>query len=276
MSCHAYIEYYAASMTLLCLALLVVCVVQAVCARRVRRSRLDLTQEPRRAIVYPPNDEDPYMDAMMARTQKHFRYLIYGALAIALAIGCIGNALAQTPPITFGASVTNANGELDTTLTWEAVGASGCMGSGHPDWDGDKEASGTQQLPTIALSGTYALTLTCTFPGDRTARLSWTPPTENTDGSALTNLAGYSIHYGRSTSTLSESIAVDNAGVSTYTLEDLSPGQWFFAVRSRNDLGVESALSNVVGKTITASTTSEASVSLTVNPVPRALVLEVH
>lgn len=275
MSCHAYIEYYAASMTLLCLALLVVCVVQAVCARRVRRSRLDLTQEPRRAIVYPPNDEDPYMDAMMARTQKHFRYLIYGALAIALAIGCIGNALAQTPPITLNTTVTNANGELTTTLSWDAPGALGCVGSGHEAWNGEHPASGSLDLPTITMSGTYPITITCTFPGDRTARLSWTPPTENTDGSALTNLAGYSIHYGRSTSTLSESIAVDNAGVSTYTLEDLSPGQWFFGVRAVNAQGVESALSNVVSKTITSETTREASVSLTVNPVPRAPILEV-
>jgi len=31
-----------------------------------------------------------------------------------------------------------------------------------------------------------------------TALLSWTAPTENSDGSPLTDLAGYKIHYGSS------------------------------------------------------------------------------
>lgn len=225
------------------------------------------------------------MDATLSKVKKHYRWLIYGALVLAIALACIGNAMSQTPPITFGASVTNANGELDTTLTWEAVGASGCVGSGHPDWNGDKPASGTQQLPTISLSGTYALTLTCTFPGDRSARLSWQPPTENTDGSALTNLAGYSIHWGRSSSALTNSAVIstseaipdpEHPGNVMHVLENLATGQWFFAVRARNAQGVESALSNVASKTITASTTSESSVSLTVNPVPKAPVLEVE
>ena len=34
------------------------------------------------------------------------------------------------------------------------------------------------------------------------ATLSWMPPTENADGSALTDLAGYRIYYGRNPNTL--------------------------------------------------------------------------
>lgn len=177
----------------------------------------------------------------------------------------------ELPPITFGASVTNANGELDTVLMWEAPGYSGCVGSGHPSWDGEKSSSGTQQLPTISISGTYALTITCTFPDNRTAKLSWVPPTENTDGSSLTNLAGYSIHYGRQSTTLSESVLVSNAGATTYTLEDLALGTWYFAVRARNTQGVESDLSNVVSKTLTSGGSQSSSVSLTVNPVPKTV-----
>ena len=36
------------------------------------------------------------------------------------------------------------------------------------------------------------------------ATLSWTPPTQNSDGSALTNLSGYSIYWGRAPQTLHE------------------------------------------------------------------------
>ncbi len=38
------------------------------------------------------------------------------------------------------------------------------------------------------------------------ATLSWKPPTENADGSALTNLAGYRIYYGRNRDNLTESV----------------------------------------------------------------------
>lgn len=177
-------------------------------------------------------------------------------------------ALEASADVTFGASVTNADGELRTTLTWDAPGASGCVGSGHPEWAGDKTASGTQELPAITLSGTYQLTISCTFPGDRTARLTWVNPTTNTDGTALTNLAGTRIHYGRSADVLNQTVQVANPSVTTYTLENLDVGQWFFAVRAYNTNGVESALSNVVTKTLVASTTETQSVSLTVNPIP--------
>ena len=46
-----------------------------------------------------------------------------------------------------------------------------------------------------------------------TATVSWTPPTTNTDGSALTDLAGYRVAYGRAATELDQSAAVDNAGL---------------------------------------------------------------
>jgi hypothetical protein len=83
-----------------------------------------------------------------------------------------------------------------------------------------------------------------------TATVSWTPPTTNTDGSALTNLAGYRVAYGRSASDLSESADVDNPGLSSFTVNNLAIGQWFFAVYAVNSTGMESDISNVATKTI--------------------------
>ena len=82
------------------------------------------------------------------------------------------------------------------------------------------------------------------------ATLSWTPPTENTDGSTLTNLAGYKIYYGRSKDSLSEVVEIRQPGLTTYVVEDLSPATWFFMMTSYNSDGVESSRSEVVSKTV--------------------------
>lgn len=84
----------------------------------------------------------------------------------------------------------------------------------------------------------------------RSATLSWTAPTQNTDGSSLTNLAGYRIHYGTSANVLSQTIQVSNAGLTTYVIENLSPGTYYFAVKAYSSTGTESETSNVVSKTI--------------------------
>ena len=84
----------------------------------------------------------------------------------------------------------------------------------------------------------------------RGATLSWTAPTRNTDGSALTNLAGYRIHYGTSASVLLHTIQISNAGLTTYVIDDLAPGTYYFAVRAFTSSGTESELSNVVSKTV--------------------------
>lgn len=89
-----------------------------------------------------------------------------------------------------------------------------------------------------------------TPPPSGTATLSWTPPTRNTDGSALNNLAGYRIHYGRSAGELSQTIQIADAGATRYTIERLSAGTWHFAVRAYNSAGGESDPSNTISKAV--------------------------
>jgi hypothetical protein len=78
------------------------------------------------------------------------------------------------------------------------------------------------------------------------ATLSWTPPTSRVDGSALMNLAGYRIYYGRMPGIYDYEIDVDSAGSSTYVVEDLVSGDWFFAVAAYDADGLESERSNEV------------------------------
>jgi len=82
------------------------------------------------------------------------------------------------------------------------------------------------------------------------ATVNWTPPTENTDGTALTDLAGYRIAYGRSADDLDQSVSVTNPGLTSFTVDNLSTGTWYFAVIVVNAAGAESAISNIATKLI--------------------------
>lgn len=178
---------------------------------------------------------------------------------------------AEQPPFTFAPSVTEANGQLDTTLTWDAVGAASCVASGHPSWEGERPANGSQQLPPITLSGTYQLMLVCHWPGDTSARLSWAAPTENTDGTPYVNAKGFTVHTARSADGLADTVGffVPHSQ-DAYILEELEEGDHYFCVKAVNDADVASACSDVVSKTIVESETVERSIALTINPIPKA------
>jgi hypothetical protein len=82
------------------------------------------------------------------------------------------------------------------------------------------------------------------------AQINWTSPTTKVDGTALDDLAGFRVAYGRASDDLDQSIAVNNASVTSYTIENLTSGQWFFAVYAVNSDGLESDISNIASKTI--------------------------
>jgi hypothetical protein len=83
-----------------------------------------------------------------------------------------------------------------------------------------------------------------------TVILSWNAPTENTNGTALTNLAGYDIFYGTSSSQLTQVISIDTVGLLTYVISNLSSGTWYFEVVALNSAGVASVPSGIVSATI--------------------------
>ena len=57
--------------------------------------------------------------------------------------------------------------------------------------------------------------ITVTQVTNGTATISWIPPTQNTDGSALTDLAGYRIYYGTSPSSLNQNVELSNPGLTS-------------------------------------------------------------
>ena len=80
--------------------------------------------------------------------------------------------------------------------------------------------------------------------------LNWTAPTENEDGTPLTDLAGYRIYWGTTPGSYPDSVTLDNPGLTTHVVENLAPGTYEFVATSFNTAGVESSYSNPATKTV--------------------------
>jgi hypothetical protein len=102
----------------------------------------------------------------------------------------------------------------------------------------------------VATAALPAFSISVTQSSNGSVTLSWLPPTTNTNGTALTNLAGYKIYYGTSPSSLTQSVQITNPGMADYVIDNLSPATWYFSLVSYNSADVESPLSAIVSKTI--------------------------
>ena len=171
-------------------------------------------------------------------------------------------AQAQTAgTITFTANKTSATGSLTPVLTWSTTPvASSCTASGA--WSGTKFASGTETLPAITANTNY--TLTCSW-GTGSAVVSWVAPTANTNGTPLTNLAGFAVYYGTSSTSLTQSITVNNMAARSATITPLAPGTWYFKVRAINASQVQSNDSNIASKAVVGATAAR-TVGITITP----------
>jgi putative Ig domain-containing protein len=101
-----------------------------------------------------------------------------------------------------------------------------------------------------ALASLAAFNIVVTQTATGSVTLNWEAPTQNTDNSPLTNLAGYRITYGRSQTSLDQSINVTNAGLTTYVVPNLATGTWYFAMYAYTSTGAESDASNIATKSV--------------------------
>jgi hypothetical protein len=111
-------------------------------------------------------------------------------------------------------------------------------------------ADGAAKASLAAFSITVTATPATPTPTTGTATVSWVAPTQNSNGTALTNLAGYNVYYGTDSASLSQKAEVSNAGATDYAVSGLTSGTWYFAVTSYTSDGVESARSPLSSKTI--------------------------
>lgn len=197
-----------------------------------------------------------------------------GVLSASLAAFSITVAAApNTAPVISGTPSTSVAAGAAYSFTPAASDADGntlaFSISGKPAWASFSTATGALTgTPTAAQAGTYAnivitvsdgttsaslpaFTLTVT-PSTATgaATLSWSAPTQNTDGSSLADLAGYRVYHGTSANSLTDVADVPGATATSYTWGQLASGTHYFAVSAYTASGAESALSAVGSKTI--------------------------
>ncbi len=168
------------------------------------------------------------------------RRVAVAALGVALS-ACGGGAgsssavSAQSSEPTQSSSADSGSTAQSPTTTGSSTAGQGTTGSsGTPS--GSTGPGSTTGSPPTATAGTVTL--------------NWTPPTENVNGTALTNLAGYKIHYGTASGAYTQSVTVSNPGLATYVVSSLPPGKYYFSLTAYNSDGTESPLSSEVSATV--------------------------
>ena len=100
------------------------------------------------------------------------------------------------------------------------------------------------------ISSLPAFAITVAQVGNNAVTLRLVPPTENEDGTPLTDLSAYKIYYGVSEGSYPNEITIDNPGITNYVVENLTPDTYFFVSTSVNSNGRESDYSNVYSKLV--------------------------
>ncbi len=86
--------------------------------------------------------------------------------------------------------------------------------------------------------------------GTGTLTLAWDPPTDNTDGSSLSDLQGYKVYYGEKSGTYTSVLDVPNPSLTSYVVQNLPPGTYYFALADYNSQGVESVLTREISTVV--------------------------
>jgi hypothetical protein len=155
--------------------------------------------------------------------------------------------------------IVEANGS--TTIRWTTSNADACAADG--GWSAITAPNSQQFINTIPVTTTYSMTciglggtvsdsvtITANPATTGSVELTWEAPTTNEDGSALTDLSGYTIYYGTNQNNLNQIIDVSAAGVSTYIINNLPAATYYFSITAKDNSNNESAQSNLASKVV--------------------------
>jgi hypothetical protein len=150
-----------------------------------------------------------------------------------------------------------------------ALALAGCGGddsgsSGMGSTTSSTSTTGSTTPPVVADTGSTATSggSTTTAPPTTTTpptsppasssvvTLGWVAPTQNSNGTPITGLAGYKIHYGTASQDYTQVVSISNPSLSRYVLDSLSSGTYYFAITAYNSQGVESPLSGEISTTL--------------------------
>jgi hypothetical protein len=180
----------------------------------------------------------------------------------------VGAGGSTTPTISGSPSSSDFAGQayrFVPTTTNPGGGALGFSIANKPAWASFSTVTGALTgTPSSAQVGTYSNILISVSNGKASASLAafsitvatgsatvfWTAPTQNTNGTPLTDLAGYTIYYGTSPSALTQTIQLANPSATSYMVGALSAGTYYFAVAAYTAAGTQSTRSSAGSKTI--------------------------
>jgi hypothetical protein len=98
-------------------------------------------------------------------------------------------------------------------------------------------------------------------PATGSVTLAWEHPTENEDGTTLTDLAGYRVYWGRSPNPPYPNSIDLPASQTSYVVGGLADGDWYFVVTARNGRSAESPFSNQLHARIASGVAAPRAVS---------------
>jgi hypothetical protein len=162
-----------------------------------------------------------------------------------------------TPRLALQASASAVKTGESVTLTWTGEAVSNCQASG--SWTGSRATNGSEVRSQLTTSQSYTLTcdsatgqvvaMTSVQVWSGGTEITWSPPTQNDDGTPLTDLAAYRIYVGTISRNYYQQVDVSSAAVTKYFL-DLLPGEYYISMSAIDAEGNESALSNEVRKLV--------------------------
>jgi predicted phage tail protein len=167
-------------------------------------------------------------------TRRGIHLCAFAMLAVALS-GCGGS---------------GASSATSAAPTQAAAPSQGSVPTSSPSTASTGSAPASTSTPAAASTSPPPASSTPPTATIGNVTLNWTPPTQNTDGTPLTNLAGYDIHYGTASGKYTQTVTIDNPGIATYVVGNLSPGTYYFSVTAVNSQGTESPLSSEVSTTV--------------------------
>jgi hypothetical protein len=165
----------------------------------------------------------------------------------------------EVPEITLTANPMSVQAGGYSTLTWSATNSDGCHSYG--PWHASEPTQGTATTNGLTATSTFILacanasgakssakvtvTVAGAGAGNGTVTLGWSPPTLNTNGTPVTPLNGYTVYYGTSADSLTQSLAVAGGASKSCEITGLAAGTWYFDVAANATNGTNSATTAV-------------------------------
>jgi hypothetical protein len=176
------------------------------------------------------------------------------------------------PTVTIDASPKSGPSPLATTVSWTSTECATLTAGSTYGWNGVvTSASGSKKLSGILTNTT--LSLTCDPVVAKSASIAWTYDWLYTDGTAVSNKAGFRVFYGTAADQLTQTLEVKDPSLRSADIE-LPAGTWYFQMLAFTSYGIESPRSNVISRTLATSQKVTVSVDLTVEKIMKAPVLQ--